>query len=66
MTSSVIKQFTTEVNWGELDYLIIDLPPGTGDIHLTIAQQVSLTGVVMVTTPQKVALADCKKQSICL
>ncbi len=61
MASSAIKQFTTDVNWGELDYLILDLPPGTGDIHLTIAKQVPVSGSVIVTTPQSVALADCKK-----
>ena len=61
MASSAIKQFTTDVNWGELDYLILDLPPGTGDIHLTIAKQVPVSGAVVVTTPQTVALADCKK-----
>jgi ATP-binding protein involved in chromosome partitioning len=61
MASSAIKQFTTDVNWGELDYLILDLPPGTGDIHLTIAKQVPVSGAVIVTTPQTVALADCKK-----
>ncbi len=61
MASSAIKQFTTDVHWGELDYLILDLPPGTGDIHLTISKQVPVSGVVIVTTPQTVALADCKK-----
>lgn len=61
MVSSAIRQFTRDVNWGELDYLIIDMPPGTGDIHLTIAQSVPVTGVVIVTTPQLVALADAKK-----
>ncbi len=61
MASSAIKQFTTDVNWGELDYLILDLPPGTGDIHLTIVKQVPVSGAVVVTTPQTVALADCKK-----
>lgn len=61
MASSAIKQFTTDVNWGELDYLILDLPPGTGDIHLTIAQQVPVSGSLVVTTPQQVALADCRK-----
>ncbi len=61
MASSAIKQFMTDVNWGDLDYLILDLPPGTGDIHLTIAQQVPVTGSIVVTTPQEVALADCKK-----
>lgn len=61
MASSAIKQFVTDVDWGELDYLIIDMPPGTGDIHLTLMQTVPVTGVVIVTTPQSVALADAKK-----
>jgi ATP-binding protein involved in chromosome partitioning len=61
MASSAIKQFITDVDWGELDYLVIDMPPGTGDIHLTIMQTVPVTGVVVVTTPQDVALADAKK-----
>jgi len=61
MASSAIKQMISDVNWGSLDYLLMDLPPGTGDIHLTIAQSVPLTGAVVVTTPQEVALADCRK-----
>jgi len=61
MASSAIRQFVTEVDWGELDYLIIDMPPGTGDIHLTLIQTVPVTGAVVVTTPQAVALADAKK-----
>jgi ATP-binding protein involved in chromosome partitioning len=61
MASSAIRQFVTEVDWGNLDYLIIDMPPGTGDIHLTLMQTVPVTGVVVVTTPQNVALADAKK-----
>lgn len=61
MASSAIRQFITEVKWGELDYLIIDMPPGTGDIHLTMMQTAPVTGVVVVTTPQDVALADAKK-----
>lgn len=61
MASSALKQFVTDVAWGELDYLIIDLPPGTGDIHLTMVQTIPVTGVVIVTTPQEVALADAKK-----
>ncbi|MFI5153041.1 MAG: Mrp/NBP35 family ATP-binding protein [Chitinophagales bacterium] len=61
MASSAIRQFVTEVFWDELDYLIVDMPPGTGDIHLTLVQTVPLTGVIVVTTPQDVALADAKK-----
>jgi ATP-binding protein involved in chromosome partitioning len=61
MASSAIRQFITDVDWGALDYLVIDMPPGTGDIHLTIMQTVPVTGVVIVTTPQTVALADAKK-----
>ena len=61
MVSSAIRQFVTEVDWGELDYLVIDMPPGTGDIHLTMVQTVPVTGVIVVTTPQTVALADAKK-----
>lgn len=61
MVSSAIRQFVSEVDWGELDYLVIDMPPGTGDIHLTIVQTVPVTGVIVVTTPQLVALADAKK-----
>jgi ATP-binding protein involved in chromosome partitioning len=61
MVSSAIRQFVTEVDWGELDYLVIDMPPGTGDIHLTIVQTVPVTGVIVVSTPQTVAIADAKK-----
>jgi ATP-binding protein involved in chromosome partitioning len=61
MASSAIRQFVTDVDWGELDYLVIDMPPGTGDIHLTLIQTVPVTGAVIVTTPQNVALADAKK-----
>ncbi len=57
----IIKQFMNDVIWPDLDYLIIDLPPGTGDIQLTLVQTVPLTGVVMVTTPQEVAVADAIK-----
>ena len=58
MIHSAIRQFLTDVDWGQLDYLIIDLPPGTGDAQLTLAQSVPLTGAVVVSTPQEVALAD--------
>lgn len=61
MASSALKQFIMDTQWGELDYLFIDLPPGTSDIHLTLVQTVPVTGVVIVTTPQKVALADATK-----
>ena len=61
MASSAIKQFVTDVYWDELDYLIVDMPPGTGDIHLTLMQTVPVTGAVIVTTPQDVALADARK-----
>jgi len=61
MASSALKQFIGDVDWGELDYLLLDLPPGTSDIHLTMVQTVPVTGAVIVTTPQKVALADATK-----
>jgi ATP-binding protein involved in chromosome partitioning len=61
MASSALKQFISDVYWGELDYLIIDLPPGTGDVHLTMVQTVPVTGVVIVSTPQAVAAADARK-----
>ena len=61
MVSSAIRQFVSDVDWGELDYLVIDMPPGTGDIHLTVVQTIPVTGAIIVTTPQLVALADAKK-----
>ncbi|EAZ79253.1 Mrp/NBP35 family ATP-binding protein [Algoriphagus machipongonensis] len=61
MASSALRQFISDVEWGELDYLILDLPPGTSDIHLTMVQTIPVTGAVIVTTPQKVALADASK-----
>jgi len=61
MVSSAIRQFVSDVHWGELDYLVIDMPPGTGDIHLTLVQTVPVTGAIVVTTPQDVALADARK-----
>ena len=61
MLHSVITQFLRSVQWGQLDYLIIDLPPGTGDVQLTLIQTVAVTGAVVVTTPSTVALADVRK-----
>ncbi len=61
MASSAVRQFLNDAAWGELDYLILDLPPGTGDIQLTLVQTVPVTGVVVVSTPQAVALADARK-----
>ncbi|GJQ63433.1 MAG: iron-sulfur cluster carrier protein [Melioribacteraceae bacterium] len=61
MASGAVKQFMSDVDWGELDYLIFDLPPGTGDIQLTLVQTIPLTGAVIVTTPQEVSLIDAKK-----
>jgi ATP-binding protein involved in chromosome partitioning len=61
MLHSVITQFLRSVDWGELDYLLIDLPPGTGDVQLTLIQTVAVTGAVIVTTPSTVALADVRK-----
>lgn len=61
MASKALGQFIHDVDWGDLDYLIVDLPPGTGDIHLTLVQHLPLTGAVIVTTPQPVALADARK-----
>lgn len=61
MASKALNQLFSDADWGELDYLLIDLPPGTGDIHLTLVQSVPVTGVVIVSTPQQVALADARK-----
>ncbi|MCC6570121.1 MAG: Mrp/NBP35 family ATP-binding protein [Chitinophagales bacterium] len=61
MATSALRQIITDVLWEDLDYLVLDLPPGTGDIHLTLAQLVPVTGAVVVTTPQEVALADARK-----
>lgn len=61
MVTSAVKQFMQEVEWGELDYMVLDLPPGTGDIQLTLVQTVPLTGAVVVSTPQNVALDDARK-----
>ena len=61
MASNALKQLITEGDWGELDYFIIDMPPGTSDIHLTLVQTLGITGAIVVTTPQEVALADARK-----
>lgn len=61
MASQALRQFFGDVEWGELDYVLIDLPPGTSDIHLTLVQTVPVTGAIIVTTPQKVAMADANK-----
>src|SRR3978361_2241097 len=61
MVSTAVKQLFNDADWGELDYLVVDLPPGTGDIHITVTQTFPITGAVIVTTPQNVALADARK-----
>jgi len=61
MVSTAVKQLFNDADWGELDYMVVDLPPGTGDIHITVTQTFPVTGAVIVTTPQNVALADAKK-----
>lgn len=61
MAAGALRQFMTDVDWGDLDYLIFDMPPGTGDIQLTLSQTIPLTGAVIVTTPQEIALADARK-----
>jgi ATP-binding protein involved in chromosome partitioning len=61
MLNGIIRQFLYQVDWGDLDYLVIDLPPGTGDAQLTLAQAVPMAGVVIVSTPQDVAILDARK-----
>lgn len=61
MLSSALKQFSTDVEWGELDYLVIDLPPGTGDVHLSMLQLIPLNGILIVTTPDQLSIADAHK-----
>ena len=61
VASNALKQLITDADWGELDYFVMDLPPGTGDIHLTLVQTTGITGAIVVTTPQEVALADARK-----
>jgi len=61
MATNALNQFINDGDWGQLDYVVIDMPPGTGDIHLTLVQAIGITGVVIVSTPQEVALADARK-----
>ena len=61
MASNALKQLIGDASWGELDYFLIDLPPGTSDIHLTVVQTLAMTGAIVVSTPQAVALADARK-----
>ena len=61
MASNALSQLLTETDWGEIDYMVLDLPPGTGDIQLTLVQSFSISGVVIVSTPQEIALADARK-----
>jgi ATP-binding protein involved in chromosome partitioning len=61
LVAQLINQFLNDVDWGELDYLVMDLPPGTGDVQLTLVQKIPISGAVIVTTPQDVALADARK-----
>ena len=61
MVTSALRQFVTDCMWGKLDYMVVDMPPGTGDVHITVAQTLNVTGAVIVTTPQEVALADARK-----
>jgi ATP-binding protein involved in chromosome partitioning len=61
MASNALRQLITDADWGELDYFVIDMPPGTSDIHLTLVQTLAITGAIIVSTPQEVALADARK-----
>ena len=61
MVTQALTQLLSETNWGELDYLVVDMPPGTGDIQLTLSQRVPVSGAVIVTTPQDIALLDARK-----
>src|SRR5512142_1112423 len=61
MLHGVVRQFLSDVNWGELDFLIVDMPPGTGDVQLSLAQLVPVQGAVVVTTPQEVSLSDVRR-----
>ena len=61
MVSGAVMQLLSQTDWGELDYLIVDTPPGTGDVQLTLLQRIPLTSSIVVTTPQEVSISDCKK-----
>jgi len=61
MVTQALNQLLRDTQWGELDYLIVDLPPGTGDIQLTLCQQIPVSGAVIITTPQDIALLDARK-----
>ena len=61
LVSRMTEQFFNDVHWGELDYLVLDLPPGTGDIQLTLTQKLRMSGAIIITTPQDIALADVQK-----
>ena len=61
MASSALKQLFTDVDWKKLDYLIVDLPPGTSDIHITLSQSFEITGALIISTPQKVSTIDAEK-----
>lgn len=64
MASNALKQLIADAAWGDLDYFLIDLPPGTSDIHLTVVQTLAMTGAIVVSTPQAVALADARGKGI--
>jgi ATP-binding protein involved in chromosome partitioning len=66
MLHGAVRQFLADVAWGELDYLVVDLPPGTGDVQLSISQMVPVTGAVLVTTPQEVSLEDMRKSALAM
>ena len=65
MLMGALQQMLGQVQWGQLDVLLVDLPPGTGDVQMTLSQKVDVTGAVIVSTPQDIALLDAKKASIC-
>jgi ATP-binding protein involved in chromosome partitioning len=65
MVTQALEQLLNQTNWDDLDYLVVDMPPGTGDTQLTLAQKVPVTGAVIVTTPQDIALIDARKGSRC-